>query len=103
MYECSPLTQRNSATATRARSHPGTNLHAFRIVHCRYTETPLVGGLLENKELVSNIIARTPMKRIAQPVEIARVAAFAASPAAGYLTGQTIRVDGGYSAMGLYF
>ncbi|KAK2079990.1 hypothetical protein QBZ16_002385 [Prototheca wickerhamii] len=68
-----------------------------------YTETPLVGGLLENKELVSNIIARTPMKRIAQPVEIARVAAFAASPAAGYLTGQTIRVDGGYSAMGLYF
>jgi NAD(P)-dependent dehydrogenase (short-subunit alcohol dehydrogenase family) len=36
-----------------------------------------------------------PMKRLAEPWEIAGVAAFLASPDARYLTGQAIEVDGG--------
>ena len=36
-----------------------------------------------------------PMKRMAEPWEIAGVAAFLASPDARYLTGQAIEVDGG--------
>jgi NAD(P)-dependent dehydrogenase (short-subunit alcohol dehydrogenase family) len=35
------------------------------------------------------------MSRIADPDEIAAVAAFLVSPAAGYITGQSIRADGG--------
>ncbi|WP_228714347.1 SDR family NAD(P)-dependent oxidoreductase [Prauserella endophytica] len=38
-----------------------------------------------------------PLGRLAQPEEIARVAAFLASPAASYMTGAVIDVNGGYA------
>lgn len=39
--------------------------------------------------------AAIPLRRIAEPAEFGRVAAFVLSPAASYLTGLTIPVDGG--------
>lgn len=44
-------------------------------------------------------LSRTPMLRLAQPHEIARVALFLASEASSYVTGQTIFADGGRLAL----
>lgn len=65
-----------------------------------YTETELVRSTLSNPEKHQAIISRTPLKRVAQPIEVASLAAFLCMPAASYITGQCIAVDGGFMANG---
>jgi len=49
-------------------------------------------------EYIRTLIDAHPMKRQAEPIEIARVIAFLASDLASYVTGADIAVDGGYTA-----
>ncbi len=50
---------------------------------------------LDVEEIYQNMAAQSPMKRIAQPEEIANAIAFLASPAASYINGINVPVDGG--------
>ena len=58
-----------------------------------------MGRLIKQKtidpELVKKEMARLPMGRIAEPEEVASMVAFLCMPAASYMTGQVIYVDGG--------
>ncbi|KAI4307589.1 hypothetical protein L6164_030762 [Bauhinia variegata] len=65
-----------------------------------YTKTSLVENLLENKEFVGEILSRTPMRRIAEAHEVSSLVAFLCLPAASYITGQIVSVDGGFTANG---
>lgn len=49
-------------------------------------------------EILQQIAQSVPLERLAEPVEIARVALFLASDAASYMTGAMINVDAGYTA-----
>ncbi len=52
---------------------------------------------LEAEGLRERLVAATPMGRMGEPADAARLIAFLCSPEAGWITGQLIFSDGGYS------
>ncbi|GIH68045.1 SDR family NAD(P)-dependent oxidoreductase [Sphaerimonospora thailandensis] len=63
-------------------------------------ETSMTAKMVANDAAVAPTIARTPMRRVGTPEDIAPVVMFLASGAAPFLTGQTIAVDGGFLIQG---
>jgi 3-oxoacyl-[acyl-carrier protein] reductase len=57
------------------------------------TETDLIADVPQKSRLTT--AARTPLRRLARPEDVAGAVAFLASPQARFLTGETIRVNGG--------
>lgn len=56
-------------------------------------DTQLIGNLSEKTRLI--IAGQNPLRRLAQPEDVSATVAFLASDSANYITGQTIKVNGG--------
>jgi len=59
--------------------------------------TPLSERLFSDPEWVRRVVQRVPMGRVGRDEDLAGLAVYLASPAAEYVTGQTINLDGGLS------
>ncbi|WP_313666065.1 SDR family oxidoreductase [Shinella sp.] len=64
-----------------------------------YVGTEMTLKMRERPELFDVWMDMTPMKRCGEPSEIASTILFLASPAASYVTGSILSVDGGYTAL----
>ena len=60
------------------------------------TDTPLASRLLNTEEKKSANEQRHPLRKIGSPQQIAEMAAFLLSEKSSWITGQVMRVDGGY-------
>lgn len=65
-----------------------------------YINTPLAQQVLRNEDYRSDVLSRTPMGRVGEIEEVAALVAFLCMPAASYITGQLVAVDGGFTIKG---
>jgi 2-deoxy-D-gluconate 3-dehydrogenase len=74
--------------------------HGIRVnaVAPTYVRTPFIAPLLAQPDLVAKIEAMAPLKRLAEPEDVAAAILFLASDAALMITGHTLPVDGGFLA-----
>ncbi|MBW3099184.1 SDR family NAD(P)-dependent oxidoreductase [Pseudohoeflea coraliihabitans] len=73
--------------------------HGIRVnaVAPGYIRTEMTQRYLTDAAYMTNLMAnKIPLKRVGEPSEIAGAVVFLASPAASYVTGHTLNVDGGW-------
>ena len=71
--------------------------HGIRVncLHPGLFDTDMTSWVMDNEEILPVVLEKIPLGRAAQPHEMGPVVAFMASDDAGYITGQSLYVDGG--------
>jgi len=64
-----------------------------------FIETPLTKPMFENKEFYNDVISRIPLGRLGKPEDVVGAVVYLSSPAADMVTGHTLLVDGGWTAV----
>ena len=68
-----------------------------------YIRTDLIDDLvIDGKLELDDLERRTPMRRLGTLEEVAKAVRFVASQEAGFMTGETMVIDGGWSSFGYY-
>ncbi|WJH37799.1 SDR family oxidoreductase (plasmid) [Aliirhizobium terrae] len=63
-------------------------------------ETDILDGIVDNsRQTLAGYGGSHPIGRVAQPIDIAEIIAFLASPASSFMTGALVMADGGYTAL----
>jgi NAD(P)-dependent dehydrogenase (short-subunit alcohol dehydrogenase family) len=64
-----------------------------------FIRTDSTKGWLENETSLNALLARIPLRRIGEPENVAEPVVFLASNAAALITGATLKIDGGWTAV----
>lgn len=64
------------------------------------TRSRMTAGTFAQNKWTAPTLTRTPLGRLGEPEDIANAIIFLTSPAASWITGQTLAVDGGYTVCG---
>jgi len=64
-----------------------------------FIDTPLTRPMFENKEFRDDVLRRIPLGRLGTPEDVVGAVVYLSSPAADMVTGHTLLVDGGWTAV----
>ncbi len=64
-----------------------------------FIETELTAKMLTDPSFMEDVLRRIPLGRMARPQDVTGAVLYLASDLAGSVTGETIRVDGGWTAI----
>lgn len=75
--------------------------HGIRVnaIGPTFVETPLTRPMFEDQAFRDDVLGRIPLGQLAKPEDIACAVVYLASPASDMVTGQTLLVDGGWTAV----
>ena len=68
------------------------------VVSPTFVRTPQGARFLQDPAFLQGVVARIPLGRIGETTDVAAAVAYLASPAASFVTGQTLYLDGGLTA-----
>ncbi|MBH0166786.1 3-oxoacyl-ACP reductase FabG [Fictibacillus sp. 7GRE50] len=64
-----------------------------------FIETELTSDMFLDKEFYQDVLRRIPLGKLAQPSDVTGAVLFLASDMANFITGETIKVDGGWTSI----
>ena len=63
-----------------------------------FIRTAINAASLDRREFVEDVVARIPVGRVGTTTDVAAAVLFLTSPAAGFVNGTSLLVDGGWTA-----
>ena len=100
-YNSSKAAVRHLSKSIALHCAKSTNLVRCNSLHPVFTRTAMVQSMIDaapERNIEQKLINQIPIRRLAEPIDIANAAVFLASDEASFITGTELIVDGGLSA-----
>ena len=100
-YNSSKAAVRHLSKSVALHCAKSTNLVRCNSIHPVFTRTAMVQSMIDSapeRNIEQKLIQQIPIRKLAEPIDIANAAVFLASDESSFITGTELIVDGGLSA-----
>ena len=100
-YNSSKAAVRHLSKSIALHCAKSTNLVRCNSIHPVFTRTAMVQSMIDaapERDIEQKLIQQIPIRKLAEPIDIANAAIFLASDESSFITGTELLIDGGLSA-----
>ena len=100
-YNSSKAAVRHLSKSVALHCAKSTNLVRCNSIHPVFTRTAMVQSMIDSlpdRNIEEKLVKQIPIRKLAEPIDIANAAVFLASDESSFITGTELVIDGGLSA-----